>query len=1001
MAPFPATTTEATTTLQALAAGLVDPSRRDEARRELEALVLLADGRPEGAALRLQELDFAVGARRERLRLLLLPSMDAVGIADHAFLEGLLRLGPDAYEGKRLVDVDAGPGWIAIALARLTALRSIEGLSAAPEAAAAATCNLWLNCDAETAARVSFGAGDRLRDPPPEARWDFIAGRLPQTLCGRAEEAPCAPPVDDPRVDEARFGLGRMAALLDEAPERLNPGGRLLLQLSARPGRAILERVFDRLGYAAEVLAAKRVVEADTQEIGAAAALERATGVDFTFFLSERSAEPIGAEAGLRWREAGHPLWHEVAVWEARLRHPQQMRALRRVLYTAGLGRILKRAAPGAASRPRLAAAASLATRLAARPALPYALAAGELGLRETIVRDLARSSGLTLSEQELFVAPARPQALYALLLATCDPGDEVLATPRLHRDLARAFDKAGVRVTRANENLREVRRLLSAFDPKAVFVEIADAGAEVDALLALVDDAAARGIWVVAVERPRPASGCELEPRALLERLAEERHRPNLVSLIGTPRSAVFPDDELTLLFPVPERLFADLEVAASLTYGRISTPLSWLHEQRLEARAPLSFSASGGVGRRAFPERPLPRSRRMEEAARAEAFAPQVFASDDPRLIRLDAGENVDRIPHALLEGLLSAALQPPSEGAGLEAAAAAFLSETRGVEVAAGSIVCAQGVRPLIHDAALGLGRLLERAPRIFVAAPCDGVLPPTLRAAGAAVTTGPLTELLERDGAPPDAVFISQPASPEGCFLSEATLRALCDYALRKGARIFSDERAGLLALQRPKATSIPSPLGVEPRLAARILLFDGLSAAFAAGGLRVGFACVPDPALRAALRDARLAPLPRAAEGAAAHLYEAWRRTPGGELLHPKRRAALEAYLESLRRGLVAKRELLAGAFGAAVRPCDAGGLSLAPDLSGWFGKVYEGERLTPENLPRILYRHTGVVVSGGPSCADPRRVRAVFALPRERVEEAARRIAAFARRLEG
>jgi len=56
-------------------------------------------------------------------------------------------------------------------------------------------------------------------------------------------------------------------------------------------------------------------------------------------------------------------------------------------------------------------------------------------------------------------------------------------------------------------------------------------------------------------------------------------------------------------------------------------------------------------------------------------------------------------------------------------------------------------------------------------------------------------------------------------------------------------------------------------------------------------------------------------------------------------------------------------------------------------------------RLTVENLPRIVYEHTHVVLNSGAWCADPGRVRAVFSIPMRKLEKARERLLAFAARL--
>lgn len=1015
MNPLPSSTQDAFATLERLAEGLSDPTARADALRELHALADRCAATAD-APLRMQTIDLGVGVRREHLRVLLLPSIFAPESWAYTFLEGLLRVPPEELAGKSLVEVGTGSGWICVALAKLTDLSRIEGVDLNPHSAALATCNLWLNCTEEQAARVSFSQGDLLRDFPPEARWDFVVGCIPQVLRAEGFEVEGLEDADEAtlydlsnycamqNVYEDHFGLGLIAKLLDECPERLETGGRLLLNLAGRPGSAIIERMFTRRGFSTRVRVRRRVMQAADTDIRPLVTLEQSTDSEFEFYLAQHSPEPIRAETALGWLSQGNPIWHEVGVWEAWLRHPHETLALRRALREAGAEELLADVDLGRASQEQLAFVASLAGRLARSPEIPYAHEAGDPSFRRKIAAYLARYFGLHLGKDEIFVAPEREQAIFSLLLATCDPGDQVLVTRNVHSTYERACAKAGVRVTVTNDVLREVHSLLRAFDPKVIVLSVSpQERANLSSLLEIVDAAAERGIWVVIDESPHLNLTSGVEPLTLFELLAKEPHRPNLVVLYGLIKNAVFPDYELTLLLPVAERLFADLMVAAEVTYSRISTLVQWLYDDLLADL--LSFQVSFTTPAPQPPRRqapmPLPRSARIEAIGRAEAFAPPIFEADDPRLIRMDYGENEDRMPAPLVEGILAASLAPQQTPHALEETIAAFLAETRGVSYAASEIRTAQGVWPLIHDTAHALGRHLGRAPRIYVATPCYGVIPPTLLAAGAEVEIGPLEGLARLEQAPPDAILISQPSNPAGAYLGPEALSSLASFSLRHGSWILSDEIFGLVDLGDTEASTVPSPAALGPEVAAKTVIFGGLSKEFASGGLRVGWAALRDRELLRRLAEVRLASLQRATSLAASHLYGAWTHAPDGRLVHPRRRQLLDAYLEGMRRGLASKRALVARAFGAAAVGDEhpPGGLFLAPRVTQWLGKEIDGERITPETLPAILYRHTGVVVNGGPWCQDRERIRLVFSIPQEQVEAAAARIEAFAAKL--
>ena len=71
---------------------------------------------------------------QERLELFLPPSIFAPEAWAYTFLEGLLQVPQDEYDGKRLVEVGTGSGWICIALAKFTRLARIHGTDLNPHA---------------------------------------------------------------------------------------------------------------------------------------------------------------------------------------------------------------------------------------------------------------------------------------------------------------------------------------------------------------------------------------------------------------------------------------------------------------------------------------------------------------------------------------------------------------------------------------------------------------------------------------------------------------------------------------------------------------------------------------------------------------------------------------------------------------------------------------------------------------------------------------------------
>ncbi|HYH96761.1 aminotransferase class I/II-fold pyridoxal phosphate-dependent enzyme, partial [Hyalangium sp.] len=812
-------------------------------------------------------------------------------------------------------------------------------------------------------------------------------------------------------VYEDHFGLGLIARLLDEVPEHLSPGGRLLLNLAGRPGRPIIERMFTRRGFTSQVRVARRVMQAADTDIRPLVTLEQRTQREFEFFMEAHSAEPLRASTALGWLQAGHPIWHEVAVWEATLALPRETLALRAALRALGASKLTEELDLGATSHEQLGFVAAMAERLARSPTMPYAHEAGDAAFRQLVARYLERFFELRLSEEEIFVAPEREQAVYSLLLALCDPGDGVLVSRQLLPVYARALERARVRTTVTHSTLAEIHQLLGVFDVKVVFLSV-ERGERTNlgVLREIVAEAARRGIWVVLDESAFFHITSEVEPLTLFEFLAREPLPPNLVVLYGLIKNAVWPDLELTLLLPVPEPLRGDLEVAAEVTYSRIGTLAQCFYERTFAELLTfrISFAEPERPPAQRAPAVPLPRSERIQRLAGFPAFAPKVFREGDPELIRLDYGENEGSMPQSLIEGLI-AALAAPSDGRvphGLAEAVVGFLRETRATRYSPENIVLGQGVWPLVHHLGVALRERLGRAPRVFIATPCYGVLPPTWVAAGCEVVLGPLAALQEQRGTGGlDVVVISQPSNPEGTYLSHEELVALATWAVEQRALLVSDEIFGLVNLTNPTAETVHSPVTLEqvvPEVGARTVVLGGLSKEFAAGGLRLGWLATRDPGLSKALHDSGLVPPTLAMARAGAWLYAAYTRSPEGRLLYPARHRALREFLVRMRRELAEKRALIAEALPGDGRSetMEAGGLFLAPRVGSWLGKEVEGERLTVENLPRVVYAHTHVVLNGGEWCGDPERVRGVFSIPRDKLERARERLQAFAARFQ-
>jgi release factor glutamine methyltransferase len=151
--------------------------------------------------------------------------------------EAVQRSGDDG----RILDIGVGSGCIAVSLAKALPRAEVMGVEASPEALALAEKN------AEThGVRVTLFEGS-LFEPFPTERFDLIVSNPPYIPTADLESL--QPEVRDfePRqaLDGGADGLDFYRLIIPAAPEHLNPGGWLLLEVGigqAEPVQGLLEK---------------------------------------------------------------------------------------------------------------------------------------------------------------------------------------------------------------------------------------------------------------------------------------------------------------------------------------------------------------------------------------------------------------------------------------------------------------------------------------------------------------------------------------------------------------------------------------------------------------------------------------------------------------------------------------------------------------------------------------------------------------------------------------
>lgn len=202
------------------------------------------------------------------------------------------------------------------------------------------------------------------------------------------------------------------------------------------------------------------------------------------------------------------------------------------------------------------------------------------------------------------------------------------------------------------------------------------------------------------------------------------------------------------------------------------------------------------------------------------------------------------------------------PPSNGIPeLRKAVVAFYKEWLGLDVPLEGVVIAAGGRPIIYGA---YRTLVDPLDRVVYPVPswsneyytqiCD--------ATAIEVPCGPDTcflptaAMLEQGVRGASLLVLNSPMNPAGTVLTEPQLGAICDLVLAENARrprgarplfLLYDQMYWMLTFAGSRHVN---PVTLRPEMAKYTIFADGISKAFAATGLRVGWGVGPPDVIRA-------------------------------------------------------------------------------------------------------------------------------------------------------
>jgi len=143
---------------------------------------------------------------------------------------------------QRVVDVGTGSGCIAISLAVNVADLHVAATDVSPQALAVARRNAKKH---RVADRVTFLEADLFPNPLSPDPFSLIVANLPYIPTPKLRGLPIFGREPTVALDGGADGLDLIRRLLAETPERLAPGGLLLMEIEASEGPAAISLAYD------------------------------------------------------------------------------------------------------------------------------------------------------------------------------------------------------------------------------------------------------------------------------------------------------------------------------------------------------------------------------------------------------------------------------------------------------------------------------------------------------------------------------------------------------------------------------------------------------------------------------------------------------------------------------------------------------------------------------------------------------------------------------------
>ncbi|CAF4575664.1 unnamed protein product, partial [Rotaria sp. Silwood2] len=550
----------------------------------------------------------------ELISLLHFPSTFTPEEWSYTFFEGLSRYNAAEFQNKTLVELGCGNGWITIAMAKKFAPRKVFGLDINPRAIICSKINLYLN--------VLDGQADDVKDKLNEENlidkiefyesdllgyfinkqsfyFDVIFGCIPQVL--HPENFVVNEIINENQIDdflysysnycakqgyvEDLFGLGLIAKALEQGIDLIKPGGKLIFNIGGRPGKKILERLFERRGVDIKKIWQRKVIQASDTEITPMINIEEQSPNRFEFYMDLNSNEPISAKTAKYYVHAGGQIFHSLTVYECTLQNLDSIRnifsLLKDVDYQDALHGLDLCFKDKSTAEEKINFLSALTRKLNNTSFFPYGKTKGETIFRKRIAQYLNSYYHTNFTHQHLLITPNSRSLISnivnvysaSLILADTD-----------HAKILRKYESKNLILLEVPQSSTLLEELITKLKPQLVIFSFNELQSKsIECFKSLISVCEKEGTRLFVNISAYLELSSFPQNNGILNYLSEN-NLPNHVAIIcGLVKNQVYSDLEVCFLLTQNESMIETLANSGELTYSRTPMFLQFYYSELL----------------------------------------------------------------------------------------------------------------------------------------------------------------------------------------------------------------------------------------------------------------------------------------------------------------------------------------------------------------------------------------------------------------------------------